>query len=159
SPPHSWRQPSPPGCADSSVPGARRPDRGMISAHPSPGRPPARRRPAGPPAGFLGINPQIKEETMVASRTSRARRGRLSAVAVAVLAAAVLPGAAAAATFRVAIGIDPDTLDPVQTTTTTVANVLDYMVETLTFLDPKGEVRPMLAESWTMSADGTQYTL
>src|SRR5262249_32069775 len=96
---------------------------------------------------------------MLDSRSSRARAWRLSRVALAALVAVALAGPASAATFRVAIGIDPDTLDPVQTTTTTVANVLDYMVETLTFLDPKGEVRPMLAESWTMSADGTQYTL
>jgi len=96
---------------------------------------------------------------MVDSRSSRARAWRLPLLALAVLVAVALAGAASAATFRVAVGIDPDTLDPVQNTTTTVANVVDYMVETLTFLDPKGDVRPMLAESWTMSPDGTQYTL
>src|SRR5581483_6411968 len=66
--------------------------------------------------------------------------------------------ARAAGTFRIAIGIDPDTLDPAGMTTTTVANVVDYVVETLTLLDQKGEVHPMLAESWTVSPDGTQYT-
>lgn len=67
-------------------------------------------------------------------------------------------GFSAAATFRVAIGVDPDTLDPVQMTTTTVANVVDYVVETLTRLDEQGKIRPWLAESWSVSADGRQYT-
>jgi peptide/nickel transport system substrate-binding protein len=66
--------------------------------------------------------------------------------------------AQAATTFRIAVGIDPDTLDPVQMTTTTVGNMVDYVVETLTALDPAGKVGPFLAESWTISRDGTQYT-
>ncbi len=65
---------------------------------------------------------------------------------------------AAAATFRIAVGIDPDALDPVQMTTTTVGNMVDYVVETLTTIDTTGKVLPMLAESWTVSPDGTQYT-
>ena len=67
--------------------------------------------------------------------------------------------ATAQSTFRIAVGVDPDTLDPVQMTTTTVANMVDYVVETLTFLDQEGKVRPMLAESWTVSPDGLQWTL
>jgi peptide/nickel transport system substrate-binding protein len=63
-----------------------------------------------------------------------------------------------AAEFRIAIGIDPDTLDPAQTTTTTVSNVIDYVVETLTKLAPNGSIQPHLAESWSVSADGLQYT-
>jgi peptide/nickel transport system substrate-binding protein len=96
---------------------------------------------------------------MIASRSSRARSWRLAVVALAALVGVALPGAGSAATFRIAIGIDPDTLDPAQMTTTTVANVVDYVVETLTFLDQKGELKPMLAESWTLSPDGTQYTI
>ncbi len=67
--------------------------------------------------------------------------------------------ASAAGTFRIAVGVDPDTVDPVQMTTTTVANMVDYVVETLTFLDQEGKVRPMLAESWKVSPDGLEYTL
>jgi peptide/nickel transport system substrate-binding protein len=63
-----------------------------------------------------------------------------------------------AATFRIAVGIDPDTLDPVQQTTTTVGNMVDYVVETLTRLTPDGSIQPLLAESWTVSPDGLQYT-
>jgi peptide/nickel transport system substrate-binding protein len=96
---------------------------------------------------------------MIASPTSRARSWRLAVVALAALVGVTLPGVGSAATFRIAIGIDPDTLDPAQMTTTTVANVVDYVVETLTFLDQKGELKPMLAESWTLSPDGTQYTI
>ena len=70
----------------------------------------------------------------------------------------ICSGAGDAATFRIAVGIDPDTLDPVQLTTTTVGNMVDYMVETLTRLAPDGSIQPLLAESWTVSADGLQYT-
>jgi peptide/nickel transport system substrate-binding protein len=76
--------------------------------------------------------------------------------AVVLLIAAVVPGQAA--TFRIAVGIDPDTLDPVQMTTTTVGNIVDYVVETLTRLAPDGSITPHLAESWTVSEDGRQYT-
>ena len=63
-----------------------------------------------------------------------------------------------AAEFRIAVGVDPDTLDPVQLTTTTVGNLVDYMVETLTKLVPDGSIQPSLAESWAVSPDGLQYT-
>ena len=84
-------------------------------------------------------------------------------LALAVLAFLIFGGLAAgpavAATFRIAVGVEPDTLDPVQMTTTTVANMVDYVVETLAFLDQDGKVRPMLGESWTVSPDGLQWTL
>lgn len=67
-------------------------------------------------------------------------------------------GMSHAAEFRIAVGIDPDTLDPVQGTTTTVGNMVDYVVETLTRLTPEGKVVPHLAASWTVSPDGLQYT-
>src|SRR5437879_8512214 len=66
------------------------------------------------------------------------------------------PGSAAE--FRIAVGVDPDTMDPVQLTTTTVANMVDYVVETLTKLVPDGSIQPSLAESWSVSSDGLQYT-
>jgi peptide/nickel transport system substrate-binding protein len=91
---------------------------------------------------------------------SRSLIGRGAALALALTLAALTPGPArAAGTFRIAVGVDPDTLDPVQMTTTTVANIVDYVVETLTAIDPDGRIQPGLAESWTVSADGTQYTL
>jgi len=66
------------------------------------------------------------------------------------------PGSAAE--FRIAVGVDPDTLDPIQQTTTTVGNIVDYVVETLTKLVPDGSIQPSLAESWSVSPDGLQYT-
>lgn len=57
-------------------------------------------------------------------------------------------------TFSVAVGIDPDTLDPAGQTTTTVQNMVDYVVETLLRVDDKGEVVPALATSVETSEDG-----
>jgi peptide/nickel transport system substrate-binding protein len=84
---------------------------------------------------------------------------RLTSLLAALSLASALAGPASAATFRIAVGVDPDTLDPVQMTTTTVANLVDYVVETLTFIDPDGKIQPALAESWTISPDGLQVTL
>ncbi len=65
---------------------------------------------------------------------------------------------AAPSTFSIAVGIDPDNLDPAGTTTTTIANMNDYMVQTLVTIDQEGELQPLLAESWEISADGLEYT-
>jgi len=61
-------------------------------------------------------------------------------------------------TIRIAIGIDPDTLEPVGSTTTTVDNIVDYMVESLVVLGEDGKPKPTLAESWDISPDGKTYT-
>lgn len=92
-------------------------------------------------------------------RTYRHRLSRLGFATLAWLVFAVGAGPAdAAGTFRVAVGVDLDTVDPIQTTTTTVANMLDYVAETLTSLGPDGKIQPWLAESWTHSPDGLTYT-
>lgn len=62
-------------------------------------------------------------------------------------------------TFRIAVGVDLDTLDPAGQTTTTVSNMVDYIVETLTTINEEGEVLPNLATDWTVSDDGLVYTL
>lgn len=62
-------------------------------------------------------------------------------------------------TFRIAIGVDADTLDPVQGTTTTVDNIVDYMAETLIGIDAKGGLVPLLATEWSVSADGLSFDL
>lgn len=96
---------------------------------------------------------------MTALRSSRPGPGCVRLLVLAVLTLATGVGVASAAgTFRIAVGVDPDTVDPVQMTTTTVANMVDYVVETLTQLDPDGRTQPLLAESWTVSPDGLQYT-
>ncbi|MQA03913.1 MAG: ABC transporter substrate-binding protein [Streptosporangiales bacterium] len=67
-------------------------------------------------------------------------------------------GEGADKTFNIGIGVDLDTVDPVQQTTTTVQNVVDYGVEALTKLDKKGKVQPSLAESWETSNGGKTMT-
>lgn len=62
--------------------------------------------------------------------------------------------ALAQSTFRIAIGVDADSLDAAQSTTTTVDNMIDYMAETLTDIDQSGTLIPVLATSWTTSEDG-----
>jgi peptide/nickel transport system substrate-binding protein len=64
----------------------------------------------------------------------------------------------ASQTFRMAIGVDPDSLDPAGQTTTTVQNILDYIVEPLVRMKPDGKVEPALAEKWDMTPDGKSYT-
>ncbi|MGE5265247.1 MAG: ABC transporter substrate-binding protein, partial [Acidobacteriota bacterium] len=53
---------------------------------------------------------------------------------------------------------DPDTLDPMGQTTTTVQNMVDYMAEPLVTLDTSGKIQPGLAKSWQISTDGLTYT-
>lgn len=61
-------------------------------------------------------------------------------------------------TIRVAVGIDPDTLDPAQQTTTTASQIVDMMVETLVVVDQTGAVKPLLADKWDTSSDGLSIT-
>ena len=61
-------------------------------------------------------------------------------------------------TLRVAIGIDPDTLDPAAQTTTTSAQIVDMMAETLVTVDEKGALKPLLATKWDPSSDGLTWT-
>jgi ABC-type transport system substrate-binding protein len=98
----------------------------------------------------------------------RARRGRgIAAVAALALALSACSGfedpaapssdeggEGGGGTFSVAVGIDPDTLDPAGQTTTTVQNMVDYVVETLLRVDEEGEVVPHLATSVETSEDG-----
>ncbi|HSR22218.1 MAG TPA: ABC transporter substrate-binding protein, partial [Candidatus Eisenbacteria bacterium] len=60
--------------------------------------------------------------------------------------------------LRTAIGIDPDTLDPAAQTTTTAAQIVDMMAETLVTIDEKGALKPLLATKWDQSGDGLSWT-
>jgi peptide/nickel transport system substrate-binding protein len=60
-------------------------------------------------------------------------------------------------TLRVAIGIDPDTLDPAAQTTTTASQIVDMMAETLVTIDAKGQLKPLLATKWDPSSDGLSW--
>jgi len=60
--------------------------------------------------------------------------------------------------LTIAIGPDPDTLDPMRQTTTTVQNIVSMVVETFVFVDPEGKYKPLLATSWQTAADGMSWT-
>jgi ABC-type transport system substrate-binding protein len=63
-------------------------------------------------------------------------------------------------TLTVAIGIDPDTLDPAAQTTTTASQIVDMVVERLYTLDSNGATQPQLASDVPKtSADGLTYTI
>ncbi|HEX7022090.1 MAG TPA: ABC transporter substrate-binding protein [Trueperaceae bacterium] len=85
-------------------------------------------------------------------------RVTLLARSLLVLLALVAGTAFAQETFRIAIGVDPDTLDPVQGTTTTVDNIVDYVAETLVAIDKDGKLTPALATSWQTDPDGLGIT-
>lgn len=62
-------------------------------------------------------------------------------------------------TFRAAIEVDPDTLEPVGQTSPASQNIVDLMVETLVRPTVDGRIAPGLAESWSESADGMTLSL
>ena len=62
-------------------------------------------------------------------------------------------------TLVVLRAIDADNYDPVRSTARSAGEVDDMLTDTLTAMDwDMKTVRPGLAESWTVSADGTLYT-
>lgn len=72
--------------------------------------------------------------------------------------AGTAPAAGTGQTLRVAIGIDPDTLDPLAQSTTLVAMMVNHVVETLVALTPDGRFEPLLATDWSVSPDSREYT-
>jgi peptide/nickel transport system substrate-binding protein len=68
------------------------------------------------------------------------------------------PSSGPAAVLRIAIGVEPDTLDPMRQTTTTVANVVQMVVESLTRVDQDGQIQPALATGWQEASDGLRWT-
>jgi len=60
--------------------------------------------------------------------------------------------------LTIAIGVDPDFLDPMRQQTTTIQNIVSMVVETLVFVDPDGKYKPLLATSWQPAADGLSWT-
>ncbi|HSR23144.1 MAG TPA: ABC transporter substrate-binding protein [Candidatus Eisenbacteria bacterium] len=60
--------------------------------------------------------------------------------------------------LTIAIGVDPDTLDPMRQTTTTVQNIVQMMVESLARVDQDGKVQPGLATGWQEAPDGMSWT-
>src|ERR1700732_4610096 len=80
-------------------------------------------------------------------------------LAAALMVACLADGTTAAETvLRVANMGEPETLDPHKTSTTVESNVLRNLFEGLVVQDPKGNVAPGVAETWTASEDGVAYT-
>jgi ABC-type oligopeptide transport system substrate-binding subunit len=80
--------------------------------------------------------------------------------AAALILAGVLGAAAPAAAekvLRIANQGEPETLDPHKTSTTVESNILRNLFEGLVVQDPKGNVAPGVAESWSVSQDGLTY--
>ena len=73
----------------------------------------------------------------------------------------VLPSAALAAKDRLVLGmsLEPPHLDPTAGAAAAIDEVVyANVMEGLTRIDENGQVRPALAERWTVSADGLTYT-
>src|SRR5262249_11367778 len=60
--------------------------------------------------------------------------------------------------MRIALDLDPDTLDPAGQTNASVETIVDYLAETLVDLQPDGKIVPGLAKKWDVSPDGRVYT-
>jgi peptide/nickel transport system substrate-binding protein len=72
--------------------------------------------------------------------------------------AAEEPVSAEPKVFNIAIATNIDTFDPHGTRSFSVANVVDYMVETLVNVDETGALIPELAKEWSVSEDGLEIT-
>ncbi|HQY30136.1 MAG TPA: ABC transporter substrate-binding protein, partial [Thermomicrobiales bacterium] len=94
-----------------------------------------------------------------------------SALSTLSLAATAVPGASWVAyaqdatpepvsggTLRVGLQADPAAFDPQVSGATAIWRVVEHIYDTLTRVNPDLTVRPSLAESWDISADGLVYT-
>ncbi len=61
--------------------------------------------------------------------------------------------------IAVAIGVEPESLDPLKMTSAPAATVSEHMVENLIYLNPDGELEPALAVNWEIEDDGMAYLL
>ncbi|MFP4179918.1 MAG: ABC transporter substrate-binding protein [Spirochaetaceae bacterium] len=60
--------------------------------------------------------------------------------------------------LRVALNTSPNTIEPATGDTRTASNVAWSIFDSLVWLNDEGEIVPALAESWSVSDDGTEYT-
>jgi len=61
--------------------------------------------------------------------------------------------------LRIGIGIDADTLNPQEQTTTLVQNMCDLIYDNLFYQNPEGKLEPRLAAGYDVSKDGLSYTI
>ncbi|MDQ6670107.1 MAG: ABC transporter substrate-binding protein [Chloroflexota bacterium] len=67
------------------------------------------------------------------------------------------PDIATLPALRLAIDLDPDTLDPAGQTNPTVSSIVDHLAETLVRLQPDGSLGPGLARTFSQSTDGKSF--
>ena len=61
--------------------------------------------------------------------------------------------------LKIGIGVDADTFNPQEQTTTLIQNMCDLMYGNLFYQDPEGKLHPRLATKYEESEDGLTYTL
>jgi peptide/nickel transport system substrate-binding protein len=61
--------------------------------------------------------------------------------------------------LRIGIGIDPDTLNPLEHTTAVPFNISELIHDTLFRVDAEGKLVPLLAEKYSVSKDGLTWTV
>src|SRR5581483_8522125 len=60
--------------------------------------------------------------------------------------------------LHLALGEEPDQLDPARTISLTSSQVMEGVYDRLVYIDDKGLPQPSIAESWTVSPDGKTIT-
>src|SRR6056297_968395 len=61
-------------------------------------------------------------------------------------------------TLTIAIGAEPESLDPVKMTSAPAATVGEHVIERLIYMEEDGSLVPMRATSWSANSDSTVWT-
>lgn len=61
-------------------------------------------------------------------------------------------------TLTIAMGAEPESLDPVKMTSAPAATVGEHVIQRLIYMEENGSLTPMLATSWSANADSTVWT-
>ncbi|MFW6293649.1 MAG: ABC transporter substrate-binding protein, partial [Spirochaetota bacterium] len=82
----------------------------------------------------------------------------MAAIASPIFATGTQEAASAGDTLTIAIGAEPESLDPVKMTSAPAATVGEHVVERLIYMEEDGSLIPMLATSWSANSDSTVWT-
>jgi len=66
-------------------------------------------------------------------------------------------GSGQSSVLTIAIGVDPDTMDPMRQTTTTVSDMVEMVVESLGKVGTDGKIQPNLATAWQEAPDALSW--
>ena len=84
---------------------------------------------------------------------------RLILMVMVVLWLSPMAGAAQIKELKIGIGVDADTFNPQEQTTTLFQNICDLIYDNMYYQDPKGNVHPRLLAKHKVSEDGMTWTL